>query len=95
MSIISAKINDAIVIASGWQPKISKIENSTLVAQETRPKTIHERVTICCLDSAINISNKSSLISELLHPANHIDYSDLNHHVKTVLSWCEENLVNQ
>ena len=60
MSEILAKIEDAVVIASGWQPNISKIENSTLVSHETHSQTIHERVIICDKGSAEKIGNKSS-----------------------------------
>ena len=95
MSEISAKINDAIVIASGWQPNIAKIENASLVARDYQPQTIHERVTICDKDSATNIGARSSLVTEILHPASHSAYSNLEAHAKSVLKWCESNLSNE
>jgi tRNA (guanine10-N2)-dimethyltransferase len=95
MSEISAKINDAIVIASGWQPNIAKIENASLVARDCQPQTIHERVTICDKDSAANIGARSSLVTEILHPASHSAYNNLETHAKSVLKWCESNLSNE
>ena len=94
MSEILAKINDAVVIASGWQPNISKIENATLVSQDYTPQTIHERVTICDKDSADKIRNKSSLISEILYPATYSTFTNLESHVESVLNWCKTNLSN-
>jgi tRNA (guanine10-N2)-dimethyltransferase len=95
MSEISAKINDAIVIASGWQPNIAKIENATLIARDCQPQTIHERVTICDKDSATNIGARSSLVAEILQPASYSAYSDLDTHIESVLKWCESNLSNE
>ena len=95
MSEISAKINDAIVISSGWQPNIAQIENATLVTQDCKPKTIHERITICDKDSASNIGSRSSLVAEILHPANYSAFSNLETHVESILQWCETNLSNE
>ena len=94
MSEILAKIEDAIVIASGWQPNIAKIENATLVAQENQHQTIHERVTICDNESAENIGNKSSLVSEILFPAAHCKFTNQKTNFERVLNWCNNNLSN-
>ena len=94
MSEILAKIEDAVVIASGWQPNISKIENSTLVSHETHSQTIHERVIICDKGSAEKIGNKSSLVSEILFPATHCKFTNQKSHVEMVLNWCKSNLLN-
>ena len=94
MSEILAKIEDAIVIASGWQPNIAKIENATLVGQENKHQTIHERVTICDNDSAEKIGNKSSLVSEILFPAAHCKFTNQKTNFERVLNWCNNNLSN-